>query len=350
MTVTTQREECTATVSGRLLMSMELGRRQWKLGFTTGVGQRPRRRTLSTDVWDRLPEEIAAAKLRFRLPDDAPVISCYEAGRDGFWIHRYLTSLGVENLVVDSSSIEVNRRARRAKTDRLDVEKLLAMLLRYTGGEKTVWRIVRVPTEVDEERRQRHRELFMLKQDGTRVTNRIAGLLATVGVLLKVDARFGVRLDRLQQWNGQPVPEALRVRLAREWEKVELLTTQINDLDRARRAMVRESRDEAVALVRRLLELRGIGDNAAWVFVTEFFAWRGFRNRRQVGGSTGLVGTPFTSGDVKHAEGISKGGTRRVRAIGVQIAWECRSHQQQSALTQWYNRGFADGGPVARKI
>ena len=114
MTVTTQREECTATVSGRLLMSMELGRRQWKLGFTTGVGQRPRRRTLSTDAWDRLPEEIAATKRRFRLPVDAPVISCYEAGRDGFWIHRYLTSLGVENLVVDSSSIEVNRRARRA--------------------------------------------------------------------------------------------------------------------------------------------------------------------------------------------------------------------------------------------
>jgi transposase len=350
MTVTTQREECIATLGGRLLMSMDLGRRQWKLGFTTGVGQRPRRRTLSTDAWDRLPEEIAAAKKRFGLPADAPVISCYEAGRDGFWIHRYLTSLGIENLVVDSSSIEVNRRARRAKTDRLDVEKLLAMLLRYTGGEKTVWRIVRVPTEADEQRRQRDRELFTLKQDRTRVTNRIAGLLATVGVLLKVDARFGVRLNRLRQWNGQPVPEALRVRLAREWEKVELLTTQINDLDQARRAMVRESRDEAVALVRRLLELRGIGDNAAWVFVTEFFAWRGFRNRRQVGGSTGLVGTPYTSGAVKHEQGIGKAGNRRVRAIAVQIAWGWLRHQQESALTHWYNRRFADGGPVARKI
>src|SRR5678816_3311201 len=106
MTVTTQREECTAAVGGRLLMSMELSRRQWKLGFTTGVGQRPRRRTLSTDAWDRVREELAAAKRRFRLPADAPVISCYEAGRDGFWIHRYLTSLGIENLVVDSSSIE----------------------------------------------------------------------------------------------------------------------------------------------------------------------------------------------------------------------------------------------------
>jgi transposase len=350
MAVTTQREECSATAGGRLLMSMELGRRQWKLGFTAGMGQRPRRRTVSTDAWDRLPEEIAAAKTRLRLPADAPVISCYEAGRDGFWIHRYLTSLEIENLVVDSSSIEVNRRARRAKTDRMDVEKLLAMLLRYTGGERTVWRVVRVPTEADEQRRQLHRELVTLKQDRTRVTNRITGLLVTVGVLLKVNARFGRRLDQLRQWNGQPVPEELRVRLSREWEKVELLTTQIHDLERARRAMVRESRDEAVALVRRLLELRGIGDNAAWLFVTEFFAWRGFRNRRQVGGSTGLVGTPYQSGALNHEQGISKAGNRRVRAIAVQIAWGWLTHQRQSALTQWYNRRFANGGPVARKI
>ena len=177
-------------------------------------------------------EEIAAAKTRFRLPADAPVVSCYEAGRDGFWVHRYLTSLGVENLVVDSSSIEVNRRARRAKTDRMDVEKLLAMLLRYVGGERTVWRIVRVPSEADEHRRQLHRELLALKQDRTRVTNRIAGLLATVGVLIKVDARFRDRLDRLMQWNGQPLPDALRFRLAREWEKVELLTAQVHALER----------------------------------------------------------------------------------------------------------------------
>jgi transposase len=350
MTVTTQREECTATVGGRLLMSMELGRRQWKLGFTTGMGQRPRRRTLSTDAWDRLPEEIAAAKKRLQLPADAPVTSCYEAGRDGFWIHRYLTSLGIENLVVDSSSIEVSRRARRAKTDRMDVEKLLAMLLRYAGGERTVWRIVRVPSEADEHRRQLHRELVTLKQDRTRVTNRIAGLLATVGVLLKVDATFGDRLERLTQWNGQPVSEALRVRLAREWQKVGLMTTHIHDLEGARRATIRQSQDEAVKLVRQLLQLRGIGDSAAWLYVMEFFAWRGFRNRRQVGGSTGLVGTPYQSGGLDHEQGISKAGNRRVRAMAVQIAWGWLTHQPQSALTQWYNRRFAHGGPVARKI
>jgi transposase len=350
MTVTTQREECTATFGGRLLMSMELGRRQWKLGFTTGVGQRPRQRTLSTDACDRLREEIAAAKVRFRLPADAPVVSCYEAGRDGFWIHRYLTGIGVENLVVDSSSIEVNRRARRAKTDRMDVEKLLAMLLRYLAGEQTVWRIVRVPSEADEQRRQPHRELLTVKQDRTRVTNRIAGLLATVGVLIHVDATFGARLDRLMQWNGQPLPEALRVRLVREWQKVELLTTQIHDLERARRVMLRESREEAVAMVRRLLQLRGIGDNAAWLYVMELFAWREFRNRRQVGASTGLVGTPYKSGALDHEQGISKAGNKRVRRMTVQIAWGWLTYQRQSALTQWYNRRFAHGGSRARKI
>jgi transposase len=226
----------------------------------------------------------------------------------------------------------------------------LAMLLRYVGGERTVWRIVRVPSEADEHRRQLHRELLALKQDRTRVTNRIAGLLATVGVLIKVDARFRDRLDRLMQWNGQPLPEALRVRLAREWQKVALLTRQIHDLEGARRAMLRESRDDAVALVRRLLQLRGIGDNAAWLYVMELFAWRQFRNRRQVGGSLGLVGTPYKSGALDHEQGISKAGNKRVRTMAVQIAWGWLTYQRQSALTQWYNRRFAHGGPRARKI
>ena len=350
MTVTTQPAECSAAADGRLFMAMDLGLREWKLAFTTGPGQRPRRRTVRTDAWDRLGEEIAAAKVRFGLPRDAPVSSCYEAGRDGFWIHRYLTRLGVENQVVDSSSIEVPRRARRAKTDRLDVEKLLALLLRAVSGERSVWRIVRVPSEADEQRRQPHRELFTLKQDRTRVTNRMGSVLATGGVPLKVTAGFPARVDHLVQWDGQPLPDELRARLLREWEKMELLTTQIRALERTRRAAIRESRDAAIALVRRLLELRGIGDQAAWLFVMELFAWRAFRNRRQVGALTGLVGTPYTSGTVSHEQGISKAGNRRVRAMAVQIAWGWLTYQRESALTQWYLRRFAHGGPSARKI
>jgi transposase len=219
-TATTQHQESTAGAGDRLLMALELGRRQWKVGFTTPQGQRIRRRTLPADAWDRLPEEVAAAKKRLALPADAPVTSCYAAGRDGFWIHRYLVGAGVDNLVVDSSSIEVNRRARRAKTDAIDLTKLLSMLRRHVGGEHKVWRVVHIPSAQDEERRQPHRELWALKRDRTRVTNRITSLLATVGVYITVDAKVLQRLDRLMQWNGQPIPRALRARVAREWEKV----------------------------------------------------------------------------------------------------------------------------------
>jgi hypothetical protein len=119
--------------------------------------------------------EIQQAKKRFGLPEAAPVLSCYEAGRDGFWLHRYLMVSGIENLVVDSASIEVNRRAKRAKTDRLDVGKLVTMLIRYHSGEKRVWSVVHVPSVEAEDKRHLHRELGTLKSDRTRHTNPPAG-------------------------------------------------------------------------------------------------------------------------------------------------------------------------------
>jgi len=350
MTATTQREESSAPGGDRLLMAIELGRRYWKIGFTTQQGQRIRRRTLPADGWERLPEEMAAAKKRLDLPADAAVTSCYEAGRDGFWIHRYLVGAGVDNLVVDSSSIEVNRRARRAKTDAIDLTKLLSMLRRHVGGEKKVWRVVHIPSAQDEERRHPHRELWALKRDRTRLTNRMTGVLATVGVYVTVDAKLVHRLDRLRQWNGQPIPETLQARVAREWEKVALFTTQIQALERARRLELRQEPDAAVTQVRQLLQLRGIGHQTAWLFVTELFAWRQFRNRREVGGLTGMVGTPYRSGLLNREQGISKAGNKRVRAMAIQIAWGWLLHQPHSALTQWYTRRFACGGPVARKI
>ena len=334
----------------RLLMAMELGRRQWKLGFTTGVGQRSRRRTMAMDAWRRLPDEIAAAKARFGLPADTPVTSCYEAGQEGFWVHRYLTTIGVANLVVDSSSIEVNRRKRRAKTDGVDVEKLLALLLRFVGGERAALRAVRVPSEADEHGRQLHRELFTLKRDRTRVTNRITGLLVTQGIRVKVRTDFRSRRDRLVRWDGETLPAALRTRIEREWEKVELLATQIKTLEGARREAIRHSDEHALTLVRRLLELRGIGDNAAWLFVMELFAWRDLKNRRQVGAITGLIPTPYQSGTLDREQGISKAGNEAIRAIAIQIAWIWVTYQTESALTKWYVARFADGGPRARKI
>jgi transposase len=346
MTPTTRDEQA----APRLLMAMELGRREWKLGFTTGVGQSTRRRTLRADSWRQVADEIAATKARFGLSADTAVVSCYEAGLDGFWVHRYLGSLGVSNLVVDSSSIEVNRRARRAKTDRLDVERLLALLLRYVGGEQSALRVVRVPGEADEHGRQLHRELLALKRDRTRVTNRITGLLATQGVHVSVRADFGDRLEALTLWNGEPVAVALRMRLLREWQKVELFTTQIRALEHARHEAVRHSDEHAVVLVRRLRELRGIGDHAAWLFVMELFAWRQLKTRREVAAITGLAPTPYRSGTLDREQGISKAGNAAVRAIAIQIAWMWLLHQPQSQLAQWYEARFAHGGQRARKI
>jgi transposase len=331
-------------------MAMELGRRQWKLAFTTGLGQRSRRRTLPAEAWRRLPDEIAAARVRFGLPSDAPVLSCYEAGQDGFWVHRYLLTIGVANLVVDSSSIEVNRRQRRAKTDGIDVEKLLALLLRLAGGEHSALRSVRVPNESDEQGRQLHRELFALKRDRTRITNRIGSLLLTQGIRMKIRRDFQSRLERVMCWNGTALPDTLRSRLEREWEKVVLLTSQIKTLEDARREAIRHSEEPALVLVRRLLALRGIGDNAAWLFVMELFAWRRLKNRRQVGAITGLIPTPYQSGTLDREQGISKAGNEAIRAIAIQIAWIWIAYQPESALTRWYVERFADGGPRARKI
>jgi transposase len=175
MTATHNNKSTTGTEV--LYLAFELGESDWKLAFTFGVGQKPRLRSMTARDLARLQEEILKAKKRFQLSSDSPVRSCYEAGRDGFWLHRHLTAIGMDNAVVDSASIEVNRRKRRTKTDRLDAGKLLSLLLRYHGGERHVWNVVRVPTVVDEDARQLHRELQELKDERTEHINRIKGLL-----------------------------------------------------------------------------------------------------------------------------------------------------------------------------
>jgi transposase len=352
MTTTTRSSECSAPAP-RLLRALELGRRQWVIGFTTTPGAPVRQRTLRAAEWQRLPAEIAAAKARFGLPPDAPVESCYEAGPDGFWVHRYLTQISVTNRVVDSSSIEVTRRARRATTDGLEVRKLSTMLYRVLQGEAGVWREVRVPSGSDEDGRQPQREVRALKRDRTRVTNRIGGLLATQGITLPVRADFADRLAQVRDWQGEVIAAALPARLLREWAKVVLLTEQIHAVQRARRARLQAPRpDEAAAIaqVRQLLTLRGIGEHGAWLLVMEVFAWRQLRNRRQLGGLTGLTGTPWQSGTLDRDQGISQAGNAQIRAIAIELAWCWLPYQPQSALAQWYQQRDAHGGPRARKI
>jgi transposase len=349
-TSTTSRIEQDSLPQPTLYLAFELGQNTWKLGFTIGVAQQPRERTIPAGALDTLQQEIARAKQRFGLPENARVVSCYEAGRDGFWLHRSLVAHGVQNHVIDSASIEVNRRQRRAKTDRLDVHKLLTMLLRHMAGERKVWSVVRVPSVDEEDRRQLPRELTTAKQDRTRVINRIKGLLAGHGVQLVLQGNVEAQLDQVHQWDGSPLPAALLRRLKRAWQQVGFLTTHIQTLEAERRALLRHQTDPVIAQVRQLFTLRGIGINSAWLYIMEFFAWRDFQTAKQVGALAGLTPTPYQSGQSRRELGIAKAGNRHIRAMAIEIAWAWRRFQPDSALSQWYERRFGAGSARLRKL
>jgi transposase len=337
-----------------LLLALDLGNRTWKLGFTVGGGALPPRiRTIAARDLPALAQEVLRAKARFGLPGNAPVASCYEAGRDGFWVHRALTGCGITNVVVDSASIDSNRRGRQPKSDRLDTAALLAKLAHFVGGDRGVWSVVHVPSVEDEDRRQLHRELFTITRERTRVVNRIKGLLALHGVVL--DTRRGLPTTMpdypaLAGWNGAPLPPAAHARLVREWRRLAFLRGEVRTLVATRLAVLRAGTDPVVPMVRRLLALRGIGDVGAWIYTTEFFAWRQFRNRRQVGAAAGLCSTGRESGDLRREQGISKAGNRYLRALAIELAWSWLRRQPQSALSQWYRTRFAAGGPRVRRI
>lgn len=349
MTVTTRRSESTA-VTGVLNLAFELGSTKWTLGFTTAPAQRPRLRTVAARDLSALTREIQAAKVRLGLPADAAVRSCYEAGRDGFWLHRWLEGQGVANVVVDSSSIEVNRRRRRAKTDRLDVAKLLALLLRWAGGERRVWSVVRVPTPEAEAGRHVTRELATVRADRTRLRNRIAGLLATQGIACAVTSRFPTQLATLRSGDGRPLSTALQERLLREWTHLEVIETRRRTLQAARAAVLREGTDRIAQVARRLCELRGVADASAMLYSTELFGTRTFQNGRQIGAVSGLVPVPYRSDQMVADQGISQAGRSELRRVSVQVAWCWLRWQPQSALAQWFQRRFAAAGGRSRRV
>jgi transposase len=346
----THATQSNTTAAPVLYLALELSWNSWKLAFTVGLGQKARLRTVPARNTDVLLAEIAKAKARFGLPDDTPVASCYEAGRDGFWLHRFLVDKGIDNRVVDSASIEVNRRQRRAKSDALDAVKLVEMLIRFHNGESKVWRVVRIPTVQDEDRRQRHRELIDLKGQRTEHSNRIKGLLATFGLDALVNAEFPRRLERLRQWDGEPLPPQVTERILREFARWQQVDEQVRALSSEQRRAVRDDAEPQVELVRQLLGLKGIGQAGAWILVREVFGWRSIKNRRELAALAGLVPTPFSSGDSHREQGISKAGNRRVRWVLVELAWGWLRYQPTSALSEWYRKRFASGNSRARKV
>ena len=350
MAATTRNFDLTA-LDNTLFISFELGEGRWTLSFTSGFGEQVLRRGVRGRDGEAVLRAIEAMKERLGLAPDARVASCYEAGRDGFWLHRFLEAQGIENLVVDSSSIEVSRRKRRAKTDRLDGESLLDLLLRHrAGSRKKVWSVVRVPTVEQEDRRHLHRELASAKRDRTRVTNRMKGLLANHGLTLDWKKGVPTQLSALRQWDGSPLPPGLRSRLLREWERVQFYTGLIERLEAERRELLRRGEDAAIEQVRQLNCLKGIGVNSAWLYVMELFGWRELRNRREVGGILGLAPTPHDSGQSERERGMSKAGNRHVRAMAIEIAWGWLRFQPHSALSKWSQRRFGSGSKRVRKI
>ena len=335
-----------------LYLAFELSNRSWKLAFTSGLGQKPRLRSIPARDLQALTSEIAAARTRFRLPESAPLISCFEAGRDGFWLHRFLQSEpGRFNLIVDSASIEVKRRRRHLKTDRIDALKLLSMLIRYHNGETKVWSVIHVPSPEAEDARNLHRELLTLKSDRTRITNRIKGLLAAQGLSAPpLVRRFSDHLDDHRLWDGTPLCPELRQRLEREWLHRCYVSDRIRLIEKIQAERLESSHDPALALVRQLMTLKGVGPQSAWLFTFEFFAWRNIQNRRQLAALCGFTPTPYQSGDESLDQGISKAGSSLVRAMAIQIAWGWLHFQPDSALTLWFQQRFANGGRRMRAI
>lgn len=335
------------TKNNTMYMALELSLKTWKLMFSDGFKRR--QKNISAGDLGTLQTEIVKAREHFKLDEDVQICSCYEAGRDGFWIHRFLESIGVCNFVVDSSSIEVSRRFRRAKTDGLDVGKLMDMLIRYINGEQKLWSVVHVPTQEQEDQRRIQREIDRLKKERTSHSNRIGSLLALHGIKLKIRRDFVVHLDQLRRFDGSGLDTYLKNEILREHQRYELIGEQLKQLSQEKEQLL-EQGGQAAEQVTRLRMLKGIGEVGSWTLIFEFFGWRDFKNVKQVGAAAGLAPTPYNSGDSSTEQGISKSGNGRIRKLANQLSWQWLRYQPQSELAQWYMQRFGHGSSRMRRV
>lgn len=337
------------TLQQRILyLAMELSNSKWKLFFSNG--EKICSKSIAARDLEALSHEIKAAKERLKLSETALVISCYEAGRDGFWIHRHLTAIGVDNMVVDAGSIEVDRRMRRAKTDRIDGKKLLRKLIGYRAGDRKVWSVVQVPSREQEDGRRVHRELERLKKERNAHRNRIRSLLVLHGITTVSWRGFMPWLEQVRCFDGQELPPEIRSELAREYERLQIVDQQIKSIEKRQCDEVAAMATDPMRKVAQLMMLNGIGQRSSWVFVMEFFGWRQFSKRGEVGAASGLCPTPYTSGDMDRQLGIGKGGNHRVRSLATEIAWCWIRYQPRSKLTRWFQKRFGGGGKRMRRI
>jgi transposase len=338
-----------ADVTLTLFVALELSRSTWVVALHSPVADKvSQHRVEGGDVEALLALIVQRQKqAETRLGQPVRVACCFEAGYDGFWLHRWLCTRGVENRVLDAASLLVNRRARRAKTDRLDAAGLLRTLMALERGEAQVCRVVHVPTPEQEDTRRRSRERTRLVVERGQHTNRVKGLLMTQGIRDFEPTRrdWQEHLDGLRTADGQPLAPCLRAEVRREcqrlWQVIEMIAEVEAELREATRA-----EDGTTA---RLTRLRGIGLTFATVLSHEVF-FRDFRSRREVGAYLGLAPSPWQSGRVRREQGISKAGNPRARRTAIELAWLWLRHQPGSAVAQWFHERVGSSKGRMRRI
>ncbi len=337
-----------------VFVSIELSRSSWVVAVHTPLDDKIGLHRLTAGDVEGLLALIGRQRVRAEkaLARPVRVASCYEAGYDGFWLHRVLAANDIDNHVIDPSSLLVNRRARRAKSDRIDAEGMLRALMAYARGERRVFAVVRVPSVDEEDFKRLHRERQQLVKERTRHVNRIKALLAGQGIYGFQPRRADAvaRLAELHTGDGRVLAPRLEAEVRRHFDRLALVQVIIGEVEAERDALlapagVSKARDK----MRLLVQLRSIGPEIANVLVGEVF-YRTYDNRRQLGSYLGLTSSPFNSGPVTRDQGISKAGNRRARTTMVELAWLWLRYQPASALSRWFRERVGDAKGRLKRI
>lgn len=339
-----------STTQQVMAVAVEISAAKWLVASYGGGQGQARYKSLTQEQPSQrlaaLVEEIERARKRLGLSEEARVVVGYEAGQEGFWLARALWRLGIEAEVIDPVSLQVDRRARRAKTDRLDVRGLVMGLWRYLQGEREALRMVRVPSEQEEDSREWQRERDRLKQEVRSCTDRIWKKLRTQGIWERPkDWKQRLRGGELRRIKDEPLERMLQLTLVMELERLELAQAKLQELE----GLVAQLCAPALQRIERLVLLRGVGQVGARALSTQLY-WRTFDNGRQVGACVGLVGTPYDSGVMRQDQGISKAGNPKLRALLVELSWLWLRYQPHSAITQWYRRRTQGAGARGKRV
>lgn len=332
----------TDPVETTCFMAIELSKAKWLVGVLTPLSDKISLRSIPCGAVQSLIEIIDQTldKVSRTTGRPARIVSCYEAGYDGFWLHRVLDARGVTNHVIDAASLLVSRKARRAKTDRLDAEKLVRVLMAFWRGEPKVCSVVQPPSVDEEDAKRLHREREFLMKERVQHIGRIKGLLATQGVYEFQPSRrdWQSRLAGLITGDGQPLPPRLTAEIDRHCRRLATVNAMLKEIDEERDAAVAKTAPSVPCAngALQLARLKGIGSQIATVLAAEVF-YRKFKNRRGLGSYLGLTPSPFQSGGMDRDQGITKAGNPRARTISIELAWLWLRYQPQSALARWFH-------------